>query len=249
MSENNVWHQDDEFWTEMAPFMFDQDAWKVSPEQLSRTLDLMNIDTETSILDLACGPGRHALELARRKFQVTGVDRTAEFLEEARKRAMYEDLAVEFVHEDMRRFVRPDTYDGALSMFTSFGYFEQPSDNRQVLLNVYCSLKEGGVFFLDMIGREILARIFQPRDWRELHGTLLLEERQVEQNWTIMRNRQILIKDSKRTEFTITHWLYSGAELVELLREAGFKSVELYGDLDGSPYDHAAKRLLAVARK
>ena len=124
MSEKIVWHQDDEFWIEMAPFMFDQDAWEKSPVQLSRALDLMKIETEASILDLACGPGRHSLELARRGFQVTGVDRTAAYLEEARGRAKSEDLAVEFVQEDMRRFVRPDAYDGALSLFTSFGFFE-----------------------------------------------------------------------------------------------------------------------------
>lgn len=249
MSEKVVWHQDDEFWTEMAPFMFDQDAWEKSPVQLSRALDLMKIETEASILDLACGPGRHSLELARRGFQVTGVDRTASYLEEARGRANLEDLAIEFVQEDMRRFVRPDAYDGALSLFTSFGFFELPSDNQQVLLNVYWSLKKGGVFIIDLIGREVLARIFQPRDWREIEGTLLLVDRLVERNWTIMRNRQILIKDNKRTEFTITHWLYSGAELVELLKESGFKSVELYGDLNGAPYDHVAERLIAVARK
>ncbi|MGB3715610.1 MAG: methyltransferase domain-containing protein [Candidatus Promineifilaceae bacterium] len=249
MSEKVEWHQDDEFWTEMAPFIFGQDAWEISPEQLSRALELMKIESVGSILDLACGPGRHSLELARRGFQVTGVDRTDAYLDEARNRAKNEDLVIEFVQEDMRRFVRPDAYDGALSMFTSFGYFELPSDNQQVLLNVYHSLKEGSAFFMDMVGREILARNFQSRDWREVEGTLLLEDRLIERNWTIMRNRRILIKDNKRTEFMITHWLYSGAELIELLKESGFKSVELYGDLDGSPYDHEAKRLLAVARK
>jgi hypothetical protein len=118
-----------------------------------------------------------------------------------------------------------------------------------VLFNVYRSLKEGGVFIIDMNGREVLARILQPRDWQELQGTFLLVERRVERSWTLMRNRRILIKDNKRTEFEITHWLYSGAEFVEMLKESGFKSVELYGALDESSYDQAAKRLVAVARK
>jgi 2-polyprenyl-3-methyl-5-hydroxy-6-metoxy-1,4-benzoquinol methylase len=115
------WHQDDEFWTEMAPFLFSQDAWESSREELSSALDLMRIEAGATVLDLACGPGRHSLELARRGYQVTGVDRTTEYLEEARARAKLEDLAIEFVREDMRRFVRPDTYDGALSMFISLG--------------------------------------------------------------------------------------------------------------------------------
>jgi SAM-dependent methyltransferase len=149
----------------------------------------------------------------------------------------------------MRRFVRPDTFDAAFSMFTSFGYFEQPADNQQVLINVYSSLKKGGVFLLDMVGREILARIFQSRDWREHNGTLLLHERKMENNWTIMRNRQILIKDNQKKEFVITHWIYSGSELAEMFRESGFSSVDLFGSLEGAPYDQDAKRLIVVARK
>jgi SAM-dependent methyltransferase len=249
MGENYIWHQDDDFWTALAPFMFGQDAWENAAEQLSRALELMEIRSGASILDLACGPGRHSLELARRGFQVTGVDRTREYLAEARRRANLEDLEIEYVREDMRRFVRPDTYEGVLSMFTSFGYFELPKDNQQVLFNVFRSLKEGGVFFIDIVGREIIARIFQSRDWQEVEGTLLLEDRHVEQNWTIMRNRRILIKDNERREFTISHWLYSGAELASLLTSCGFEHVALYGDFHGAPYDQAAKRLIAVARK
>jgi SAM-dependent methyltransferase len=249
MEERSIWHQDDEFWREMAPFMFTEEAWDAAPEQVSQALDLMGIEDSARFLDLACGPGRHSLELARRGFQVTGVDRTTEYLDEAHQRADREELYIEFVNEDMRHFSRPNAYDGAWSMFTSFGYFEQPSDNQQVLDNTFRSLKDGGVFLIELMGREVLARIFQARDWREVDGSIVLYDRHVERNWTIMHNNQILIKDDRRLEFTITHWLYSGAELAGMLEESGFKSVELYGNLEGSPYDQTAKRLVAVARK
>lgn len=249
MGDNSGWHQDDHFWIETAPFMFTEEAWEISSEQVSQALDLMGMPESGLFLDLACGPGRHSLELTRRGYKVTGVDRTKEYLNQARKRAELEKLDIEFVNADMRTFVRPDSYDGAWSMFTSFGYFEKPSDNQQVLSNVFRSLKTGGVFLVEMMGREILARIFQERDWREIDGALMLDERSVERNWTIMRNRKILIKDNERTEFTITHWLYSGAELATLLEESGFNSVKVFGTLEGTPYDLTAKRLVAVARK
>jgi len=249
MNENAAWHTDDEFWSELAPFMFDQDAWENAPAQVSQALELMEVDAGSYFLDLACGPGRHLLELARRGFQVTGLDRTTQYLEQANRRADSEQLEIEFVQEDMRLFSRPDSYNAAWSMFTSFGYFERPEDNQQVLLNVFRSLKEGGVFLIEMVGREVIARIFQPRDWRELDGTFLLEDRHVESNWTIMRNRRILIKDNEQTVFMITHWLYSGAELADMLRQSGFRSVDLFGNLKGSPYDQTANRLVAVARK
>jgi SAM-dependent methyltransferase len=249
MGKKSNWHQDDEFWREMAPFMFTEETWDATPDQVSQALDLMGKGNSAWFLDLACGPGRHSLELARRGFQVTGVDRTTDYLDEASKRADREELDVEFVNEDMRHFSRPNTYDGAWSMYTSFGYFELPSDNQQVLDNVYRSLKDGGVFLVEVMGREVVARIFQARDWSEINGSILLQDRHVVRNWTIMRANWILIKENKRTDFTVTHWLYSGIELVRMLEESGFKSIELFGSLEGSPYDQTAKRLIAVARK
>jgi hypothetical protein len=134
-------------------------------------------------------------------------------------------------------------------MFTSFGYFERHEDNQQVLDNVFSSLREGGVFLIELMGREVIALIFQARDWHELDGTILLEDRQIEGDGTIMRNRRILIKDGKQTEFLITHWLYSGSAVETMLKESGFGSVMLFGDMEGSRYDQTAKRLIAVARK
>jgi hypothetical protein len=64
-----------------------------------------------------------------------------------------------------------------------------------------------------------------------------------------MENRWIVIKDGQRKEFQLSHRLYSAAELSGLFKDCGFGSVEVYGDLDGAPYDHEAKRLVVVARK
>ena len=115
--------------------------------------------------------------------------------------------------------------------------------------NVYRSLKPGGTFVIELMGKEILARIFQERDWQEQDGAFILYERRVTDSWTWMENRWIIIKDSKRTEFKITHRLYSATELASLLVECGFRQVNAFGDLSGSPYDHTAKRLVMIAHK
>ena len=64
----------------------------------------------------------------------------------------------------MRKFKRPDSFDLALNMFTSFGYFENPADDAQVLRNIHGSLQPGGSLVLETIGKEVLGRIFQERD-------------------------------------------------------------------------------------
>ena len=244
-----TWHEDDGFWQTMATVMFTERSWAAVPVQVDQIIRLLGIGPEAAILDLCCGPGRHSLELARRGFRVTGVDRTAAYLARARKVAEKEDLHIELVQDDMRRFSRANAFDVAMLMFTSFGYFRDPAENRQVLVNVCRSLKEQGALILDTMGKEVLARIFRERDWQEYEDAFLLEERRVVDNWSWIENRWILLRGQEQQEFKLSHWVYSATELSAMLRDGGFRSVDVYGDLEGSPYDHAAKRLVAVAHK
>jgi SAM-dependent methyltransferase len=179
---------------------------------------------------------------------VTGVDRTAAYLAEAQSRAEREGLPDRFVAADMREFVRPGAFDAILSLYTSFSYFEDPDDNLRVLENVADSLRPGGQFLLQMMGKEVLARIFQARDWREQEGTYFLQERSVSRDWSWMNNRWILIRNGRVHESHVGHWIYSANELVEMLLDCGFADVDVYGDLDGNPYDHTARQLVTVAR-
>lgn len=243
------WYEDDDFWQSMAPFMFSEQSWENAPKQVDDLLTLLDLAPGGRVLDCACGPGRHSLELARRGFKVTGIDRTQRYLSLARRQADAEGLSLELVLEDMRTFVRPDSFDAVLSMFTSFGYFDDPAENLQVLRNLHRSLKDDGVLLMDMTGKEIIARIYQRRDWREQDGAFLLEERNVAEDWTRMNSRWILLKDGAVHDYAFSHWIYSAGELGALLAECGFRQVTFYGDTSGAPYDHEAKRLVAVARK
>jgi len=214
-----------------------------------KALALLKLEPGAAVLDLCCGPGRHSLELARRGFKVTGVDRTARFLEEARRRAEAEGLVIEFVQGDMRTFRRPEAFDAVINLFTSFGYFDDPQEDKQVLENVYTSLRPNGKLLLDTMGKEVLARIFRERDWFEQDGALFLEERRLLEGWSRIETRWIIVRDGEQEEFTLKLRLYSGAELRALLREIGFRRVELFGNLDGEPYDQNARRLVALAEK
>lgn len=249
MTEPKTWHENDGFWEMVAPFMFSENNWAAAPAEVDQVIALLDLSPGAVILDLGCGPGRHSLELARRGFCVTGVDRTALYLEQAQRRAEGEGLTIEFVQEDMRRFRRPDTFDAALSLFTSFGYFDTAEENQQVLANVHSSLKDGGKLIMELMGKEVLARVFQARDWQEQDGVFFLQERHVSDNWTRMANRWILLTEQAQYDFRVSHWIYSAAELSAMLRDSGFSSVDAYGGTGGTPYDHTARRLVLVARK
>jgi SAM-dependent methyltransferase len=200
-------------------------------------------------LDLCCGFGRITAELARRGFSACGVDITEAYLNAAREDAVYENLAIEYVKADARSFIRPDFFDAAVNLYISFGYFENPEDDFTMVRNVYESLKAGGAFIIETLGKEIAVRDFVEAEWFEKAGFTVLTEYAPHDSWAGLTNRWILIKDGQRIERKFTQRLYSGVELRSLLYRAGFSSVEIFGDWDESAYDHHADKLIAVGRK
>jgi SAM-dependent methyltransferase len=245
-----LWHEDDRFWETFAPSIFGARHWEVAGWEVDGLLALAGAAPGAAVLDLPCGVGRHTLELTRRGFRVTAVDRTAAYLERLRQALAAEGLSAEIVQADMRQFCRPGSFDLALNLFTSFGYFENQADDRAVAAGFHSSLRPGGVLVMELMGKEVLARIFQERRWsQEPDGSLMLQESRVQPGWGWIDNRWILIRETERVEFQVSHRLYSAVELSGLLTEVGFGPVTVYGDLTGAPYDHTAQRLVLVARR
>jgi SAM-dependent methyltransferase len=149
----------------------------------------------------------------------------------------------------MRRFCQLDYFDAAINMYTAFGYFENPADDRRTAANMYRSLREGGTLVIHVMGKEILARIFRPREWQNDNGRIFLQERKLAGDWSWIDNKWTVFDKGRRREFEFGHRLYSAAELTGLLKDCGFKSVKIFGDFTGIDYDQNANRLIAVAKK
>ncbi len=247
-----AWYEEVGFWRDLHDFLF---SHVVTPEAAATEADqiiaLLGIEGRASVLDLCCGPGRHSLELARRGFAVTAVDLTSSYLEKLEAQAAREELVIEAVQGDMRHFRRPGTFDGALNLYSSFGYFEDPEDDLRVLRNLHEALRPGGRLLMDMQGKEPLARRFRERDWHTLRdgSGYVLEERKLRSGWDWLDVRWIMIREGAPKTFDFGLRLYSGAELKASLIRAGFSDVVLYGGLDATPYDLEAKRLVALATR
>jgi SAM-dependent methyltransferase len=243
------WFENEALWRELYPYVFPEERIAAAEGQVTRILALTGV-AGGAVLDLCCGPGRHSVELARRGFAVTGVDRSRFLLERARERALASAVAVEWVLDDMRHFERPAAFHLACNLFTSFGYFEREEDNLRVLGNVLESLRDGGAFVMDMVGRERLERQgMEPRHTRFADGAVLIQQPHVNADWTRLDNDWTLVKAGQSRSYRFEHHLYSGPGLQRRLESRGFTGVRLYGDLAGSPYGPEAPRLVAVARK
>lgn len=244
------WDKDEGFWERVYPVMFSPDRFDGAFEEAEQLLDLAGV-RGGRLLDLCCGPGRHAVPLARSGMQVTGVDLSEYLLDKARARADEAKVAVDWVREDMRSFVEPGAFDVVVNLATSFGYFAVQADDMRVLKNMVESIHDDGVVLLHMVGKEALAERLplnrQPT--RERDGSLLIQRVEILDDWCRARSEWLLIHEERVERFGFEHTLYSGRELRELMNWAGLSDVKLYGGLDGRPYGPGAEALVAVGRK
>lgn len=245
------WYQNKDFWRDVTPFIFNRSNWDNAPTEVQQGLSLLRLSEGAAILDLACGPGRHALEFARKGYRVTAVDLMPFYIEEGRRQARKERLQVEFVQADMLSFARPDGFDAVWNFYSSFGYFGNQDDDELVVANIYRSLKEGGRLLIDTISLENVRDIFS-RGERFEHPTVegvtvTVEGRLPEDGLQIVRWH--VEKNGKIKQYDLVHRHYSTEAISSLLRGAGFRTVDLFGDISGSPYTSESKRMVVLARK
>ena len=151
---------------------------------------------------------------------------------------------------DLREFIRPGAFDIAINMYTSFGYCKTIEEDALIISNIAQSLKEGGCFILEMVGREIAVRDFTAGEWFERAGYTVLTDFMVEGAWEGLRSHwQLYSKDGLKADHTFVQRLYAATELRQLMLSSGFASVEIYGDFDRSPYNERARTMILVGYK
>lgn len=243
------WFEDNTFWRDFYPYIFPPERFSAAKEEVAAIIALTQC-SGGRLLDLCCGPGRHAVEFAQRNFEVTGVDTSPFLLDRARKHAQAASVSVEWVMEDARRFTRPAAFDLVCELYNSFGYFPNEQDDLQVLRNVHESLKENGVLVLDVLGKERISRGWQSAICSDFpDGALLVYRPKLRDDFCRISTEWILVKDGRSRTLQVEHTVYSARELKDRLLSCGFREVRVFGDLRGATYDMNAISLVVVARK
>lgn len=255
MSEDNNekyrkgWFSDTEFWVNYGPLMFNEQSWEDAWFDIQSLIKLLDLKPGSRVMDSCCGVGRHSLELAKAGMKVTGVDITQPYIDAASETAAEMELDIRFECADVREFIEEKSFDLAVNLYTSYGYFESDEDESKYLQNVLDSLKPGGRFLIDTMSKEALARDFVEDEWFEEDGELICLGFEVIEDFTRLVNRWMIISDEGRKDYKFSHKIYSAAEIKAILTEAGFVNVKVYGSMKGDPYDHKVKRLIAVGEK
>ncbi len=246
------WFEDENFWITYAPLMFDDARWAEVPEVVDNILKLSaNKWGETpiaNILDICCGVGRHSLELAARGYKVTGIDITKAYLEAAENSAKSAGLEIEFIRADARSFARPQAFDLAVNLYTSFGYFAEAQDDIRMLSACAMNLKPGACFILETLGKEVALNHFIHSEEFDRAGWMVATEYEISEDQRFQKNRWILDDGRQRVDRSFTLRLYSRDEITAALKHSGFRTVGVLGGFDGRAYDADAETLVAVAR-
>lgn len=205
------------------------------------------LDRNPRALDLASGPGRHSLAMARHGLKVTGVDLSPTLLQHSRAEAAAAGLQIDFRQADMRRIAFRDEFDLVAQLFTSFGYFESADEDMRVLEAVRRALRPGGWYALDLMNDRYLRDHLVPRSYRELDGERIIEERWLSDGRV---NKRISIEHGNDPlHFTESVHLFEKKEIEEMLREAKLEPAFWFGDYDGSAFDpESSRRMLVIAQ-
>jgi SAM-dependent methyltransferase len=239
--------------------VFDDDYLRtlpyLTPRQTEREAQFIDESLQVPpgglLLDLACGYGRHAMELAAKGFKVTGLDLSLPLLIRAADAARRVGVNVNFIHGDMREMAFENEFDGAYCMFTSFGYFDDDT-NRKVATNLAHAIKPGGKLLVDVVNRDYIVRDLPTRVWWQGDGCVVLEE--VDFNYFSSRvqvQRSIIFEDGRQLEQEISIRAYSLHEIGKVLHHSGFRVTEVSGGLSlrGKFFGGTSRQLIVVAEK
>ncbi|HVF39960.1 MAG TPA: methyltransferase domain-containing protein [Gemmatimonadaceae bacterium] len=219
--------------------------------EASRIIDVLGLPVGARVLDVPCGQGRHSHLLAEAGMVVDGLDYSEELLAIARKRGTSSSLR--YTRGDMRKLPQRwrERFDAVLNLFTSFGFFSDPSDDARVVAEFSRVLRPGGVLIWHGGSRDGVMARFLARDWWQTNdGTTIAHERSfdplsgilsIESHWH--RARQASGKRSHRIR------LYTATRLAELCAAAGLIVEEAFDGFSSKPLTRKSSEMLLIARK
>jgi SAM-dependent methyltransferase len=224
----------------------DEETNRVDADKIEGALRLAPGST---ILDVPCGEGRIALELAGRGYGVTGVDASSHFVAEARRRAAERGVSSRFEEGDIRELPFESEFDAAINFGGSFGYFDDAGNDR-VAASACRALRPGGRYLIDTVTSETIFPDFRKLLWYEAGDVLVLvnnrydaDAGRIEADWMMVG------PDGTRELQHSSMRIYSFAELQALVRTAGFDHVEGFDTDALEPFHLGASRLFLVATK
>ena len=207
----------------------------------------LNLVTPSKLIDIACGKGRHATYFNTKGFDVTGVDLSQNSIEHAIRQSIKKKNLSFKVH-DMRELYKANHFDVATNLFTSFGYFEDETDEQKAINSISQSLKANGLLIIDFMNVNKVVDNLVVKEQKIIQSITFNIKRKVEDHYII---KDIEILDSnKKYEFQEKVKALNLDCFTTLVNEAGLKIIDIFGNYSLDRFDtKKSNRLILICKK
>ena len=201
---------------------------------------------ENRVLDLCCGYGRHSIPLSKH-CNITGLDRSDVMLGKASSEAKG---SASFTRGDMRALpFQSETFDSVVSLFSSFGYFDDESENYRVLQGISEALAPGGRLLIETVNREFVVRHSAPQQVYRPENMTLIEERSFDPVSSRTRVDVTVFEEGRETNLHHSIRIYAFTELEMLLQSVGLQTTNVWGNYKGSDFTVDSTHMIVLAEK
>lgn len=224
-------------------------------KEIDFLIDKLDLQGNEKILDLACGFGRHSLELARRGYDVTGIDITSEYIAYAAEQAKKECLNAKFLCMDIREVNMKEKFDVVINMADgAIGYLENDVENMKIFEVVSNALKKGGKHFMDIMNGSYAETHFPCKLWDEGEKCLTLSAFEWDTKSKILLYGQVdypygktLSKPEIKEGNPIR--LYTIYEISQIFSKLDMSICKSYADFTGKPSSNNDIQLLVYSTR
>jgi ubiquinone/menaquinone biosynthesis C-methylase UbiE len=211
-------------------------------QQVSVILDLGLLPPEATVLDIACGAGRHMLQFKSGGISVFGLDLNRQFLNDARKKLL------PVAQADMRTLpFTSNRFHLITCFFSSFGYFATQEEDGETLREFKRLTKPSGHIFLDLVNKVHVLNNLVPEDVKEINGQKIRQVRHLENDLVV--KTVTVYSEGEPTSFQERLRLYSRKSITKLCNSLGLEVTHIFGDEQGTPFSESDSPRLALVLK
>ncbi len=212
---------------------------------IKNLIEVLQLDPSSSVLDLACGKGRHSVTLNKLGYNVLGVDLSSNSIQQAKYN---ENDRLKFAVHDMREVIDGEKFDAVFNLFTSFGYFDALCDNECVIRSIHTMLKENGYLVIDFMNAEKVIAKLVLNEVKTVDGIDFHIERNYDGQHIFKHIR--FEADGRSFDYTERVQALKLTDFEKLLAENGFTIIRTFGDFSLNAFDpNISDRLIIIAKK
>ena len=233
-----------------------KDIWRhIFPEKTTLAevdfiFDTSKLNTESHLLDIMCGYGRHSIELAKRGVHVSAIDNLPDYVNEIKEMAVVQNLDIDCICADVLEVQIDKKFDAVICMGNSLQFFNE-EDTLRVLTNISGHIKPGGKFYINTWSlTEIAVKNIKEKSWSRIEDFLLISDCKILFYPTRMEMNSIIITDSGEREEKIgIDYIFSINEMEAMLNKTGFQLNEIYSIPGKKQFTVGEPRAYIVAEK